>query len=126
MATVSTVADALAAANGTYADLTGSVTSWTEESDGEGVFADGTGSINIDFDGSKPSLSQNVVVLGRVTTDDGLKEVDVVSWYEKDGGTAPEIPVDVAFTISEAKTMPIGSYAYLDGVLSSWITPNDE
>jgi uncharacterized protein YdeI (BOF family) len=124
-ASVTTVEDAIAAVDGTYAELTGAVTSWTEESDGEGVFADNTGSINIDFEGNKPAISDNIILLGRVTTDDGAKEIDVYFWYPA-GGTAPEIPMDVSFTIAKAKTAPFGSYAYVDGVFDSWLIEGDE
>jgi uncharacterized protein YdeI (BOF family) len=124
-ASVETVEAANAAVDGTYAELTGAVTSWTEESDGEGVFADNTGSINIDFEGNKPAISDNIILLGRVTTDDGAKEIDVYSFYPA-GGIAPEGPMDVVFTVAEANAAPIGSYAYVDGVLDSWLVDGDE
>ena len=124
-ATISTVDSAKVAVDGTIADLSGTVTSWTDESDGEGIFADGTGSINIEFDGVNPNLNEELIVLGRVTTDDGAKEIDVYYWYPKDG-TAPELPANVSYTIPNAKTAPLGSYAYLTGVLSEWIQVNDE
>lgn len=36
------------------------------------------------------------------------------------------MPANVSYTIPNAKTAPLGGYAYLTGVLSEWIQVNDE
>lgn len=122
---VTTVAEALAADPGTVALLTGTVTSWTDENDGEGWFTDDTGDIRIDFEeGDKPSLSQVIVVLGTVDLEDEGKEIDVYYWYP-DGGSPPDPPANIAWTVEEANAAPDGTYAIVPGAVTSWTNEND-
>ncbi len=122
---VLTVAEALAANPGTIALLDGTVTSWTDENDGEGIFADNSGSIAIDFEsGNKPGLTEEVIVLGTVDYEDNTKEIDVYYWYPV-GGTPPAPSEDIAWTVQEANAAPNGTYAIVPGAVSSWTNMND-
>jgi len=122
--TVFTTADAQIATEGTVALLTGSVTSWTDPNDGEGVFQDATGTINIDFpEGSSPNLGENIDVLGTVDDEDNGKEIDVYSWVET-GGTQPPTS-EIIYTMSELASAPDGSIALVMGAVTSWTNQTD-
>ena len=123
-ATVFTVSEALSAEEGTVAFLEGSVTAWTDESDGEGTFTDNTGSMAIDFpDGWKPNLNQSIQVLGTVDDEDNGKEIDVIQWNEE-GGTPPPTPT-IAYSASEAASSPDGTLALCMGEITAWTNQPD-
>ena len=122
---VTTVEEALNASPGTVALLSGSVTSWTDQNDGEGIFADLTGSMPIDFEeGNKPTLDQSIVVLGVVDKEDGVNEIDVYYWYPE-GGNPPDPPGNIAWTVEEANNATNGTYAIIPGAVTNWTNESD-
>ena len=62
--------------------LSGTITSRAGDDDDEFWFSDGTGTIKLDFpeNGNYPSIGQNIVAVGTLTTDDGQLEVNVSYW----------------------------------------------
>ncbi len=119
--TVTTVAQALLASPGTIVELTGSVTTYTDPNDGEGIFADDTGQMKIDFEGSDvPAVGVSIIVLGTIEPEDGANEIDVYHFWEVDGGTPPNPPMGVAWNISEAIAAPVGTYVVAGGGVTNW------
>ena len=77
-----TASEATAAPDGSIAVIVGNVTNWTNMTDGEGVYNDGSSTINVDFEEGQtlPELSDIITIFGTVDTDDGQKEVEVYFW----------------------------------------------
>jgi uncharacterized protein YdeI (BOF family) len=118
---VFTVEDALNSEEGTIALLLGVVDIYEDEDDGEGSFVDATGSITIDFnDGDSPAVQQSVYVMGTVEESIlGGLEIEVWYWYlEGDDGPGP--PPDIAWSIDDANSLPLGSSCLILGSVTSW------
>jgi len=122
--TVFTTTSANGATPGTIAFLTGTVTSWTDEDDGEGIFTDNAGTIAIDFQsGNKPGLNTNILVYGTVDEEDNGKEIDVIYWYPE-GGSPPPL-YDIIYSAADVNAATDGTLALLSGDVTVWTNQND-
>ena len=122
---VTTVAGALSATPGTVVLLTGNVSSWTDMSDGEGIFTDGANNINIDFEaGNIPTIGVQIEVLGTIDFEDGQNEINVYYWYPEGGNPPPPQPL-IVWNANDASNAPVGSYAVIAGIVTSWTNMGD-
>ncbi len=119
--TVFTVQGALNAIVGTKVDLNGVVTTYIDSAQGFGNFTFGPDTIRLDFqNGNMPSLGDSVRIVGVVENiSPTQKVIDVKFWIHK-GDNPPPNPKNIAWDVSEADTMPVGTFAKMYGVVTQW------
>ncbi len=125
-AVVFTVEDAISSPVGTIAGLSGEVTEYIDEVTGFASFMDSTGSMNMDFSANDlPDVQQLIHVLGVVEYGEGApSQIDVFQWYY-DGGNPPPDPPPVAWYVVQADSLPVGTYCFLFGEVTSWTNEID-
>lgn len=76
------IGDAQNASVGTFVVAGGEVSSWTNQTDGEGEFVDNSSNILIDFEDNvtNPNLNQIITVFGVVGTENGQPEIEAHDW----------------------------------------------
>lgn len=83
---------------GSICYILGSITSWTNETDGMGEFDDGSDNIAIGFGGTLPETGNSIYILGRIAVENSVKKgasagtrmIEAYTWIGAGDGTGTE------------------------------------
>lgn len=87
---------------GSICFILGSMTSWTDITEGKGVYNDSENTIGIDFEDDVPLLPEltiSVFVFGESTEDEGVRVITSHAWIEEDGLLGVDDPIYLAHLV---------------------------